>query len=51
MMYGFPIPALFIIAVFSFINFYIIDKYFITYYYKTPQVFDHSLNDRALELL
>ena len=51
MMYGFPIPALFIIALFSFINFYILDKYFITYYYKTPQVFDHTLNDRALELL
>jgi len=50
-MYGYCIPMLFPIASFTFINYYLVDKLLITYYYQRPPVYDDKLNNAALLLM
>ena len=51
LMYGYAIPMLFPIAAFTFLNYYIVDKLLITYYYQKPPVYDDKLNTAALSLM
>jgi hypothetical protein len=50
-MYGYAIPMLFPIAAFTFLNYYIVDKLLITYYYQRPPVYDDKLNTATLRLM
>lgn len=51
LMYGYAIPMLFPIAAFTFMNYYIVDKLLITYYYQKPPVYDDKLNKASLSLM
>ena len=51
LMYGYAIPMLFPIAAFTFLNYYIVDKLLITYFYQKPPVYDDKLNTAALSLM
>lgn len=51
LMYGYAIPMLFPIAAFTFLNYYIVDKLLITYYYQKPPVYDDKLNTATLRLM
>lgn len=46
--YGVAIPELFPIAAFTFFNYYIVDRFLITYYYRRPPIYDDKLNRAAL---
>ena len=50
-MYGTIVPILYPMAAFTFFNYYVVDKFLITYYYQRPPVYDDKLNMRALELM
>ncbi len=50
-MYGLAMPELFVIAAFTFFNYYITEKFLITYYYQKPPVYDDKLNKSSLALM
>jgi len=50
-MYGLAIPELFPIAAFTFFNYYIVERFLITYYYQRPPFYDDKLNSTALETM
>ena len=47
-MFGLALPLLFPIAVFTFFNFYFVEKILLTYYYQKPPMYDEKLNKAAL---
>jgi hypothetical protein len=51
MMYGVALPIMFPIAAFTFINYYIVDRFLITYYYQRPPIYDDKLNNAALSTM
>ena len=50
-MYGLALPELFPIAAFTFFNYYVTDKFLITYFYRRPPVYDEKLNAAMLETM
>ena len=46
--YGVSLPILFPIAAFSFFNYYITEKFLVTYYFQRPPMYDEKLNKYAL---
>lgn len=50
-MYGIALPELFPIASLTFFNYYVVDKFLITYFYQRPPLYDDKLNKTALELM
>ena len=50
-MYGVALPELFPIAAFTYFNYYVVEKFLITYWYQRPPVYDDKLNKTALELM
>jgi len=46
--YGVALPELFPIAAFTFFNYYVVDRFLITYYYRRPPIYDDKLNRAAL---
>lgn len=50
MMYGLALPELFVIAAFTFMVYYLCDRFLITYYYQRPPMYDDHLNKTALEV-
>jgi len=51
MFYGFFLPLLFPICAFTFMNYYIMEKLMVTYYYQRPPMYDEKLNKSALSIL
>jgi hypothetical protein len=50
-MYGVAIPILFPIAAFAMFNYYIVDRFLLTYYYRKPPIYDDKLNRAALSAM
>jgi len=50
-MYGLALPELFPIAAFTFFNYYVTDKYLITYFYRKPPLYDEKLNNAMLHTM
>ena len=51
MMYGVALPILFPIAALAFFNYYICERFLLTYYYQRPPIYDQRLNKVALETM
>jgi hypothetical protein len=51
MMYGVALPIMFPIAAFTCFNYYIVDRFLITYYYQRPPIYDDKLNNAALSTM
>jgi len=51
MMYGVCLPIMYPIAAFTYFNYYIVDKFLITYYFQRPPIYDDKLNNAALETM
>lgn len=51
LMYGVAIPILFPIAAFAMFNYYIVDRFLLTYYYRKPPIYDDKLNRAALSAM
>lgn len=51
MMYGVALPIMFPIASFTFFNYYLVDRFLITYYYQRPPIYDDKLNNAALSTM
>ena len=47
-MFGLALPMLFPIAAFTFFNYYLCEKFLLTYYYQKPPMYDEKLNNTAL---
>lgn len=50
-MYGVALPVLFPMAAFTFWNYYVVERYLITYWYQRPPIYDDKINKTALELM
>lgn len=50
-MYGAALPELWLIAAFCYFNYYVIEKFLITYYYQRPPMYDDKLNKTSLKLM
>ena len=51
LMYGVAIPILFPIAAFAMFNYYMVDRFLLTYYYRKPPIYDDKLNKAALSAM
>jgi len=47
-MFGLALPQLWYIAAFTFFNYYLCEKFLLTYYYQKPPMYDEKLNNVAL---